>query len=216
MFKDNKLSVLCKNITNGSIQKIFTYSYQNGNLLFRRELVDTSLIAFNFVSANSTQIVSNNIVNVYNYPSNTYLIETLDLNGNLLLSSRNTFDSTVSFGLILSSQVNSNYLYLIGSLNYSAFTDNDISISQFSNMFNYVNTIIEPPINIYPNPSANTFTVDVNDVKTLTLYNTLGAKIKATSYTNKINVEGLPNGMYYLQIITKQNEHYSEKVIVQK
>ena len=56
-------------------------------------------------------------------------------------------------------------------------------------------------VNIFPNPTANYLFIEgnVNPVS-ITIYNLLGAKVIATSNTDKIDVSELSNGVYIIKI----------------
>jgi hypothetical protein len=75
---------------------------------------------------------------------------------------------------------------------------------------------------IYPNPSTGKFNVNTKETmigKTeVTLYNVLGAKvynqrIEMNGKTAEINAEGLPSGIYLLQLINS-GKQYTQRVTV--
>jgi len=77
-------------------------------------------------------------------------------------------------------------------------------------------------LSIYPNPSTGMFNVNTKEVimgKTaVTLYNVLGAKVHSQSIdmngkTAEINAEGLPSGIYLLQLINN-GKQYTQRVTV--
>ena len=75
--------------------------------------------------------------------------------------------------------------------------------------FNNQNQILH----IYPNPANNKITVDANDVTDVKLFDVLGKQITVTK-TNNVDVSNLPEGVYFLQVQTKQNTT-TQKIIVQ-
>ncbi len=61
----------------------------------------------------------------------------------------------------------------------------------------------ENQIRIYPNPNNGCFTLQTNQTGTVTFINALGQVIKTITVSNsfeKINIENLPSGIYYLKI----------------
>ena len=77
-------------------------------------------------------------------------------------------------------------------------------------------------VSIYPNPSTGKFNVNTKEMmmgKTVvTLYNVLGAKVHSQSIdmngkTAEINAEGLPSGIYSLQLINN-GKQYTQRVTV--
>jgi hypothetical protein len=77
-------------------------------------------------------------------------------------------------------------------------------------------------LSIYPNPSTGKFNVNTKETmigKTeVTLYNVLGAKVHSQSIdmngkTAEINAEGLPSGIYLLQLINN-GKQYTQRVTV--
>jgi len=68
-------------------------------------------------------------------------------------------------------------------------------------------------IKIYPNPANNKITIDANDAVDVKLFDVLGKQITSTK-TNNVDVSNLTNGIYFIQVQTKQNT-YSQKIIVQ-
>lgn len=216
MYSDNKLSVLCKNILDGNILRVYSYCFQNGNLLFKKQLEDSTIVNFNTVSVINTINSGNSVINIYNLPSNYYLIQKLDLNGNQLLAFKRSYDTLISYGLILSSIINNNYLYLLSTVNYNTFTDNDILISNLSDILNSIEYKKDNKVSIYPNPATNIAIISIDKIKEVHLYNTLGEKIKTYYHTNILNTDDLPQGIYSLKIITSSKDVYTHKLIVAK
>jgi hypothetical protein len=77
-------------------------------------------------------------------------------------------------------------------------------------------------LSIYPNPSTGKFNMNTKETmvgKTaVTLYNVLGAKVYNESIdmngkTAEINAEGLPSGIYLLQLINN-GKQYTQRVTV--
>lgn len=63
---------------------------------------------------------------------------------------------------------------------------------------------IDEPI-IYPNPSKRDFTIEIEGLKEISLYNMAGALVE-TFYTNKIDVSNLSKGTYFAIITTDKGK----------
>ena len=70
-----------------------------------------------------------------------------------------------------------------------------------------------PTLKIYPNPANNKITIDANDVLDVKLFDVLGKHIASTKQ-NQIDLSNLPEGVYFIQVQTKQNTT-TQKIIVQ-
>jgi len=68
-------------------------------------------------------------------------------------------------------------------------------------------------IKVYPNPAQNKITIDAADVITVKLIDMLGKQITTTK-ENQIDVTNLTNGVYFVQVQTKQGST-TQKIIVQ-
>ena len=68
-------------------------------------------------------------------------------------------------------------------------------------------------LKIYPNPANNKITVDATDVIDVKLFDVLGKQITVTK-TNNVDVSDLNDGVYFIQVQTKQNTT-TQKIIVQ-
>ena len=82
--------------------------------------------------------------------------------------------------------------------------------------------IFKPKIKIYPNPTSESFTINVGeiDLENVSVYNMLGVKV----YTNKASQEKLTintkeynmkSGLYLVVITDQQGNSYTQKLIVQ-
>lgn len=68
-----------------------------------------------------------------------------------------------------------------------------------------------PKITLYPNPAANKLTVD-GIVTSVSMYNTAGQQV-LSSTSNTLNVASLPNGTYFVEILTKEGRSV-QKIVV--
>ncbi|NHZ86345.1 MAG: T9SS type A sorting domain-containing protein [Planctomycetia bacterium] len=69
-------------------------------------------------------------------------------------------------------------------------------------------------ISIYPNPTSNTFIIDVNNdvLKNVIIYNYLGQLIKETT-SSKIDISNIANGIYFVKIVTQNDKITIKKMI---
>jgi hypothetical protein len=68
-------------------------------------------------------------------------------------------------------------------------------------------------IKIYPNPANNKITIDATDVIDVKLFDVLGKEV-TNAKTNDVDISNLTNGVYFIQVQTKQNTT-TQKIIVQ-
>lgn len=67
---------------------------------------------------------------------------------------------------------------------------------------------------IYPNPATDNITVNVENFRTIDIYNNCGQLVKSTN-ENNININDLEAGVYFVSVIFN-NENVSVKKIVKK
>ena len=68
-------------------------------------------------------------------------------------------------------------------------------------------------ITVYPNPSEGLFNLkSVEEIKNIIVYNIVGEVVYETN-TKKLNLIDLPQGVYYLKVITRSNNNYTNKII---
>jgi len=79
-----------------------------------------------------------------------------------------------------------------------------------SGIANYTNN---NNLKIYPNPANNKITIDAVDVVDVKLFDVLGKEITSTK-ENNVDVSNFNDGVYFIQVQTKQNI-YSQKIVVQ-
>lgn len=120
--------------------------------------------------------------------------------------------------------------YLLNPCNVACLSGNDILQCMNSDLtFTYpsisTSCIVSVPeqisssnnINIYPNPSSSSFSIDFNntDFKEIRLTDMLGKIVFRQQTDNhlKINVENLHSGTYILTIIDKDNNSTNRKII---
>ena len=101
----------------------------------------------------------------------------------------------------------------LGNL-YIADTDNE-RIRKVLTGTNGIEQVIDDNkmITIYPNPANNKITIDANDVIDVKLFDVLGKQITTTK-TNDVDVSNFNDGIYFIQVQTKQNTS-TQKIIIQ-
>jgi len=68
-------------------------------------------------------------------------------------------------------------------------------------------------VNLYPNPVSNILNIECNiEVKTTNLFDLNGINL-LRGKTTKMDVSLLPNGIYFLEILTKNDEVIKKKII---
>ena len=76
-----------------------------------------------------------------------------------------------------------------------------------------------PQISIYPNPATDYIKLSDDDlVMTLSISNMLGRKMRTfdTSKTDRYEIGDLPNGLYLIQIVGKNNKVLATQRLVKK
>jgi hypothetical protein len=62
--------------------------------------------------------------------------------------------------------------------------------------------------NVYPNPANDFINIETNNNYDsnfkISIYNSLGIKVIETSNENTINIEDLPSGMYFINVMTEK------------
>lgn len=69
-------------------------------------------------------------------------------------------------------------------------------------------------VGIYPNPTKNILYIKTDSlIDSVSLFNMAGQKINIQFSDNRINMNGLPNGNYLVELKLKNGQHLSKKVI---
>lgn len=79
----------------------------------------------------------------------------------------------------------------------------------------------ENDLSLYPNPAKDQVEVKLaieDDIQTVVVKDKLGAKVKQATYskgkTQKVDINGLKEGVYVLELVTKKGKRYTKKLIV--
>lgn len=104
----------------------------------------------------------------------------------------------------------------------AGFTDDGYLIASRTNLYKR----IEPILNVneslesirtlvHPNPTSGELSIDLQDVKTISIFNIQMQELKSISEigTNTININELPIGTYFLNITKLNGDSYFEKVV---
>ena len=68
---------------------------------------------------------------------------------------------------------------------------------------------------VFPNPAKDRATLEGIEPAEIQLYNLQGQSVRTFSDTNEINVSGLPEGIYLLQITDREGLTHSTKLVVE-
>ena len=74
----------------------------------------------------------------------------------------------------------------------------------------------EGNLSVYPNPAKEKITIDGILLTEVQVYNTLGQVVKTMRGSNEINVSGLSEGVYLLQITDADGKIYTDRVVVKE
>lgn len=105
--------------------------------------------------------------------------------------------------LTVNNTVTSDYLSKI-SLDYNntSFAINFIVINQSLTVSN----VDTNNLRVYPNPTKDIVNIEsITSIKNIEIFNVLGKKINTLKNQNNINIENLPNGVYFLKIKNEDN-----------
>jgi para-nitrobenzyl esterase len=77
-----------------------------------------------------------------------------------------------------------------------------------------VDELASETINIYPNPTKDLFTFDVNNtISVVEVYNLNGAKLICLENTNSVNIQHLPKGVYMVELTTVNQQKSFARVV---
>lgn len=76
-----------------------------------------------------------------------------------------------------------------------------------------VNSKEEQRLAVFPNPVKDMVSIEGRDVAEIQVYNVLGVKVKSFTNTNRISIEGLPEGVYLLRIADKEGNTFLERIV---
>ncbi|MFB6320860.1 T9SS type A sorting domain-containing protein [Saccharicrinis sp. FJH54] len=76
-------------------------------------------------------------------------------------------------------------------------------------------TNIDYPISLYPIPATKTINVNINNIKTIEVYD-LNGRLLNSFNENKIDISNIENGFYIVKIITTSNLIITRNIIVEK
>ena len=72
---------------------------------------------------------------------------------------------------------------------------------------------ISSDISVYPNPTTNYFSVGLENVSKVLLYNTAGIKVFESIQQESYNISSLPKGVYLVKAITENNDVVTSKLV---
>ena len=72
--------------------------------------------------------------------------------------------------------------------------------------------VLDNAVAIYPNPASNSFTVGMDNIESIEIFNLLGQKVQTAKNTKTVNIESLENGAYLVNV-KSQNKTYTAKLV---
>jgi hypothetical protein len=161
---------------------------------------------------------------------NTWL-HLLDGNGNYLVSNDNQgplcASNSASIIYAVNSQPSSFYIVVEGHNTDTGFYQLDVNVTpdSFTQVIPIIN--VKPEFNLYPNPAAETFFFDLNDLNTLTaqttmkVYNMLGQVVHEKTLmmiqgrvSGEIDLGSTADGMYLVELNYGRN-HLQKMLMIQ-
>ncbi|MCF6278791.1 MAG: T9SS type A sorting domain-containing protein [Flavobacteriaceae bacterium] len=90
----------------------------------------------------------------------------------------------------------------------------DIGAYEYSSALSINDENIENTITITPNPTSNTFTIDLGNetLKKVIIYNQLGQQVKKVT-TNEVDISNLSNGIYFVKVTSQSGKTATKKII---
>ncbi len=164
----------------------------------------------NFATSDSVKVFSNNL------PP----IPAITLSGNTLNSSASTGNQWYFNETIINNATNQTY-FPSQNGNYKVKVTNNKSCTSTSANFNYTNVGLLENFNsnkivIYPNPTSTIINIPIvnNEIDKVEITNTLGQVMLETNNQNRINVNELPKGIYFITVLF-DNKSITQKIVVQ-
>jgi len=72
--------------------------------------------------------------------------------------------------------------------------------------------VLDNGVALYPNPASNSFTVGMDNIESIEIFNLLGQKVQTAKNTNTVNIENLAKGAYIVNV-NSQNKTYTAKLV---
>lgn len=96
--------------------------------------------------------------------------------------------------------------------NFAAYSTRD---TLYPNLNVSTSTPQKNTFTLYPNPTTNKVLIKnlPKDVKSITLFNTLGKEVNVTVNQSSISLNNLPNGIYWVEVETSQGTLERQKII---
>ena len=90
----------------------------------------------------------------------------------------------------------------------------ELGAFEYDPFLSITNFIQYDDINLTPNPTSNTFTINLKDetLKKAVIYNQLGQQVKETT-SNEVNISNLSNGVYFVKITSQSGKTATKKII---
>jgi hypothetical protein len=97
--------------------------------------------------------------------------------------------------------------------NTSFYYIDDVIITPTTSFFEQ---LIENRIKIYPNPATDQLSIDLpsNVIESVSLFSMTGQRLLEESQTNQIDLSGIAQGVYFLQLEHSDGRKYTEKLFI--
>jgi len=80
-----------------------------------------------------------------------------------------------------------------------------------------VEEILSNTYNIYPNPTANTVTVEGDNINYIAIYNSVGQLVEVVkTQDNIVDMSAYENGVYFFNIVGNNNNNSIQRIVVAK
>ena len=79
---------------------------------------------------------------------------------------------------------------------------------------NSVSELNQGTLQVYPNPTDESFRISNNELVSVILYNQLGAAVKRVVWVNEVDVLDLPAGVYVAKIVNRKGAVFTKKIVI--
>ena len=77
----------------------------------------------------------------------------------------------------------------------------------------FVDSHAEKELNVYPNPTNGMVNIEGMEIAEVQVYNVFGQLVKTGLHSNEVNMESLPQGMYFLNVFDEKGNRITCKVL---
>ncbi len=133
-----------------------------------------------------------------NQPIETVLPITLEQNSSLELEVMAILPAKnyTATNIMITSTAGTQNVEVLLNQNYFSINENDIANCE-----------------IYPNPAHNILTVKGNNIRNIEIFNAVGQCVLRKEQSGDINIDALPEGLYFVKIISNNNNIIVKKIV---